>query len=126
MYSIFALNSNNFIHFLVTLFLMVLVVLMCYYTTKFIAKYQKRVTRNGNIEVIEAKAVGPNKSIEIVRVGKVYYALAVSKDNVSLIDKLDEGQIDLNSSLCDENQTNELSENFGKILEKIKHSKRKK
>ena len=126
MYSIFALSINNFIHFLVTLFLMVLVVLMCYYTTKFIAKYQKGVTRNGNIEVIEAKAVGPNKSVEIVRIGKAYYALAVSKDNVSLIDKLDEDQIDLTGSLCDEKQTNELSQSFGKMLEKIKDSKRKK
>ena len=64
--------------------------MICYITTRFIANYQKGVTINSNIQVLEAMKIGQNKFVEIVQVLDNYYVLAVSKDNVTLLGSLSE------------------------------------
>lgn len=125
MISIFALGLSGVLRFLVTLFIMVLVIVMCYFTTRFIAKYQKRVTGNGNIEIVEVKAIAPNKTIDIIRIGEQYYAISVTKDNVCLIDTLDRESLSLEEKPEQDMTTGNLGESFGQILEKIKDVRKK-
>ncbi len=119
--SIFAAGVDGIVQFIVALFMLVLVAVMCYYTTKFIANYQKGVTSKGNIEVLEAKSVGANKLIEIVRIGNEYYALGIGKEEITFISKVDE-----NSLVHEKQEATKVSDSFSQILDKLKGNKKPK
>lgn len=48
-----------------------------------------------NIEVIESYSMGPGKSISILRLGKKYVAVTITKDTVQRLVELDEKELDL-------------------------------
>jgi flagellar protein FliO/FliZ len=96
----------------------VLVLGMCYFTTVWISNFQKGKFGKGNIEVIDVHRVTNNKYIEIVRIGKKYYALSVSKDHIEKLDVIDEADIELPKET-----PVRVGENFNEILEKIKKLK---
>lgn len=56
-----------------------IVLAVCYFTTRFIANFQQGRMNDSNMKVIEATKIAPNKYLEIVRIGKKYYALAIGK-----------------------------------------------
>ncbi len=103
----------------VLIFLFVLVA--TYATTRWIANYQQTSAKNRNIRVIETYRLTSNKYIQIVHVGGKYLAIAVSKDNVSVLTELNEEEI-IDFSAVNENKR---EESFGNILEKFKNRKPK-
>ena len=91
-------------------------------TTRWIANYQRTTTRNRNIRVVETCRLTTNKYIQIVQVGEKYLAIAVSKDNITVLTELGEDEIiDFSAEL-----ESSKGESFGKIMEKIKSIKPKK
>jgi flagellar protein FliO/FliZ len=92
---------------------------LAYYTTKWMAKLQKRQAFNKNIEVIETFKITANKYIQIVRTGEKYLVIAVAKDTITMLTEIDKEQIDLSVNL-------EQNESFSEILSKIKELKHKK
>lgn len=76
---------------LIVLFLIVLVV--CYYTTKFVAGRQIKQKKKGNFETIETYAIAQNKYLQLVRMGDKYVVIAVSKDSVRYVTELAEEEI---------------------------------
>ena len=70
----------------------------------------------GNIEVIEIHKLTNNKYIEIVRIGKKYYILSVTKERVENIDIIDEADIELPDT-----QMSGANESFAQVLERIKN-----
>lgn len=91
-------------------------------TTRWIANYQRTTTKNRNIRVVETCRLTTNKYIQIVQVGEKYLAIAVSKDNITVLTELGEDEIiDFSAEL-----ESSKGESFGKIMEKIKSMKPKK
>ena len=79
---------------LLTVFLIfVFVLFITAFTTKWIVNFQKEKSIGENITVVEAKKIAPNKLIEIVKIGNDYFALALGKDEVSVISKLEEDSL---------------------------------
>lgn len=115
MSSIFAMGMNGILQFIVALLMLAVVLVLCYFTTRFIANYQKGVVGKGNIEVLEYKNLGNNKALQIVKVGGECYLLGISKDNITFISKIDENQLSYETQ-----EQKKLSESFGQVLEKIK------
>lgn len=76
---------------LILIFLVVLVA--CYFTTKFIAGKQMGQKRIGNFEVIETFAISQNKYLQLVRTGNKYIVISVTKEAVSFITELDENEV---------------------------------
>lgn len=70
------------------LLIFVFVLAITYLTTRWIAGFQKTQSLGDNIEVIESKRIAQNKAIEIVRIGDRYFAVAIGKDEVSLISEV--------------------------------------
>ena len=64
-HSVYALGSSGIGQFIVSVFILAVVIVLCYFTTRFIANYQKGIVGKGNIEILEAKSLGNNKYIEI-------------------------------------------------------------
>ena len=118
MNSILAAGSESFFRLIVTLFMFIFVVVVCYIATVWIGNFQKGKIGKGNIEVIEIHRITNNKYIEIVRIGKNYYVLSVSKDRIEKLDILDEDNIKL-----PETTSANVNESFAQIFEKLKKLK---
>lgn len=100
--------------FLTVFFIFLIVLALTYFTTVFLGKYQKMQGFNRNFEAIETYRLSANKFLQIVRVGKRYFVVAVGKDEVKLISELSEGDIDLSA----ENPVS--NDRFKQILETAK------
>lgn len=100
------------------LFIFVIVLVLAYYSTKFIAKYQNNTLNvKSNIKIIESFRIGNNKYIAIAMIAGEYYALAVGKDEINTIDKLDKATVE--KCIAEKNDTNSSS-SFMDILSKVK------
>lgn len=100
--------------FLTVVFIFVLVLGLTYFTTRWIANYQKGKNVNTNVEIIEVSKITANKYIEIVRCGEKYLAIAVCKDTVTMLCELSEEQLSL------EENNSSKGGGFKDILEKAK------
>ena len=105
---------------IVLVLVFVFVLFLAYIAARISGSFQSNViNKNSNIKVIEIFRISPNKTIEIVKIGEHYLALAVSKDNVELLAELDESEIK------EQERTLEPID-FKKILDKIKNDNQKK
>lgn len=87
-------TGYNFFQLIISLIIFVGILVLTYFVTKWIAGYQKSQTFNKNFEVIETQKVSNNKYLQIVRVGRDdYYVIAIGKDEVNFLGKLDKSQI---------------------------------
>lgn len=113
---VLATGLESFFRLVVSLFLFLFVLAACYFTTVWLGNFQKGKMGKGNIEVIEIHKVTNNKYIEIVRIGKKYYILSVTKERVEKIDIIDEADIELPDT-----QMSGANESFAQVLERIKN-----
>ena len=102
-----------------------IVLIITYFTTKWVGGYQKMSMRNKNLQIIETLSVAPNKYVCLVKAGEVYLVIAVGKDEVTLLTQLTEEQLS-EVPVFDSSQGNVMSgktvvaENFQEVLEKVK------
>ena len=113
---VLATGLESFFRLVVSLFLFLFVLAACYFTTVWLGNFQKGKMGKGNIEVIEIHKLTNNKYIEIVRSGKKYYILSVTKERVEKIDIIDEADIELPDT-----QMSGANESFAQVLERIKN-----
>ncbi len=96
------------------------VIFLAYIAARITGSYQSNVlNKQSNIRIVEAIRISANKTIEIVKIGERYFAIAVCKDNVSLLTELDASEI------IEQDKTLEPID-FKKILDKMKNEKTKK
>jgi len=76
---------------LILIFVIVLVV--CYYTTRFVAGRQLVQKKIGNFEVVETFAIAQNKYLQLIRMGTKYVVVSVTKDTVTYVTELEESDI---------------------------------
>lgn len=113
---VLATGLESFFRLVVSLFLFLFVLAACYFTTVWLGNFQKGKMGKGKIEVIEIHKLTNNKYIEIVRIGKKYYILSVTKERVEKIDIIDEADIELPDT-----QMSGANESFAQVLERIKN-----
>ncbi|MCR4868257.1 flagellar protein FliO/FliZ [Lachnospiraceae bacterium C10] len=91
---------DNFIQMLVVFVMFVVVVALCYFTTHFIANYQKHTMSNKNFEIIDSMRIGNNKFLAVVKVGRdSYYCIAMGKDEITLLGKIDRDDLILQEDM---------------------------
>ena len=76
---------------LILIFVIVLVV--CYYTTRFVAGRQLVQKKMGNFEIVETFAIAQNKYLQLIRMGNKYVVISVTKDSINVITELEEAEI---------------------------------
>lgn len=100
---------------LVTVFIIFVIVLAAsYVVTRWVSNYQKKTMAQGNLEVIETIRLSQNKYIQIVRAGTAYLVIAVCKDTVTMLETLDESQLDFTKT------TGNNTENFQEVFQRVK------
>lgn len=70
--------------------LFVLIIVACYYVTRFIGSKGVGSIRESNIKVVDSYRINQNQCLLIVAIGKQYYLLASNKDNLTLLTELQE------------------------------------
>ena len=78
---------------LTVLLIFVFVLALTYFSTRLIAGFQKEKSTGNNVEILETDRISQNKFIQLIRIGDRYFALAVSKDTVTLISEIDESSL---------------------------------
>ena len=73
--------------------LFVLIIVACYYVTRFIGSKGMGSIRESNIKLIDTYRVNQNQCLLIVVIGKQYYLLASNKDNITLLTELQEDNL---------------------------------
>lgn len=79
--------------FITVLLIFLFVVAITYFTTRYIAGYQKNLIRTGNMELVESLRISNNKYLQIVKTGNKYLVIAVCKDTVTFLTELEESEL---------------------------------
>lgn len=79
---------NNIARFITMLIIFILILLLTYYTTRFVAGAKKGSLSATNMELLESLQLGQGKYLQLMRLGSRYVVLAVSKDRVELVTEL--------------------------------------
>lgn len=112
-------RTDSYLQFLTVLVLFVFVLFITYFTTRFIANYQKNKINGKNIEVIETARISSNKYLQIVKAGNHYLLIAIGKDEVHMLTELTEEELVLAT------ETNSGMMDFAKIFTQAKKLKEK-
>ena len=111
---------NSIAQFLTVSLIFVGVLALTYFTTKWIASYQKGKMLSGNIHVLETFKIAPNKFVQIICIGNHYYAVALGKDTVTLLGEISEDEIHISED------AGMPQMDFKQLLENAKNFKLKK
>lgn len=105
---------DSYVQFVTVLLMFLFVLGITYVVTRWIAGYQKGKIAGGNVEILECVQIAQNKYIQIVRIGKRYLAIAVCKEQVTMLTELNEDELVL------EYGEKGLQESFQNIMKKYK------
>lgn len=108
-------NLGGIIQLFGILILFFLILYGAYLASKFAARFQNGRVSGKNMTIIEAISVGPGKTLQIVRVGKTYMVVGVSKDQITYLKEIDPSEL--------QQTQNEFSVSFGNVLDKVLHRK---
>lgn len=108
--------GESIFELIVVLVIFVGILLLTYYTTKWIAGYQKGRMVNQNLELIETLKITNNKYVQILRAGKdKYLVIGVGKDEISRLGELTEDEVKLLSE-----DASEEKDTFRNILDSFR------
>ena len=110
-----------FAQLITLLIILIFVLAVTYYVTRFVGNYQKNKLSGSNINILETMRIANNKYIQIVKIGSRVFAIAVAKDTVSYLCELDEDELIYKESSSGKMLIN--NDNFKEILEKFKKDK---
>ncbi len=110
---------GNILQLLAVIFVFVIVLAGTYYVTKWIAKSGVIQSQSRNIKVIETFKITTGKYIQIIKLGTKYYAIGVTKDQITFLTPLEEEQLDFSPDLSDGSKVS-----FRELLDKFSKNKK--
>lgn len=114
-------SLESVVRLITTLLIFIFVLVLTFWTSKFVAGYQKQKMSTGNVEVVETVRIAQNKYLQIVRAGEQYFLIALGKDTVSMIAQLDADGLNRSEDTSVPGQYMD----FKTMLEKAKNSRKK-
>lgn len=88
-------SFNSFLQLFGILLIFVFVLVITYFTTKWIGGYQKLQMSGRNFQLLDTLRIANNKYVQILKLGDIYLVVAVGKDEVTMLAKLTEDEIGL-------------------------------
>lgn len=114
------MDWSNLLQLFILVIVFGFVLAATYFVTKWIAKSGMIQSQARNIKVQETFKIATGKYIQIIQLGTKYYAIGVTKDQITFLTPLDEEQLNLEST----NITNsKLS--FKEMMERVSAGKNK-
>lgn len=119
-------SMDSFLQLISALLIFAFVLLITYFTTRWVGNYQKVRMKSRNLQVIESLSAGNNKSICLIKAGTEYLVVAIGKDEIHPLATLKEEQLTDYSFLNEENDNVVSGESFQEILGQLKDKMSKK
>ena len=110
---------ENILQLTAVVVVFVLVLAGTYYVTNWIAKSGMIQSQSRNIKVIETFKITNGKYIQIIQLGKKYYSIGVTKDQITFLTPLDEAQLDFSEEV-----RNGQKVSFKELLDKLNKNKK--
>ena len=82
--------------------------------TRLVGNFQKKQSRTGNFEALEGFRLTNNKYLQLVRIGKRYYVLAIGKDEIGVVTEVDREELEFSE------ENGIPGTGFGKLLSSAK------
>ena len=95
---------ENFLTLLGALLLVMLVIFLSYYATKYLAKGASKINGATHMKVMDRIVLGQDRALLIVRIGASYYLIGSSDQSISLLKELNPDEL----SFLQEGETQEL------------------
>ena len=106
---------NSVVQLITILVIFVLVLVITLYVTRWIAGFQKNQMSGSNMTIVDTMRLTQNQVIQIVKIGEQYLAIAISKDQVTFLTKLDESEIHVDTAKGE-------AADFSTIFKRVKSS----
>ncbi|MFI3230414.1 MAG: flagellar biosynthetic protein FliO [bacterium] len=74
--------------FLSLILIFIFVLVLAFYTTKFIGSSKAKMMSKGNIKFIETVSVGGISQLHIIKVGSQYFLISSSKDGIRMLSEI--------------------------------------
>lgn len=119
-------SFNSLIQLLGVLVIFVFVLIITYFTTRWIGGFQRQKLSGHSFQVLDTVRIANNKFAQILKLGDTYLVIAVGKDEVTMLAKLTEDEIGLTEEEITAYQRTGVSgtmgvgESFEDTLEKIR------
>lgn len=119
-------SLDSFIQLIGVLIIFLFVLVITYFTTKWIGGYQKQQMSGHSFQVLDTIRIANNKYVQILKLGDVYLVIAVGKDEVTMLAKLTEDEIGLTEEQITDYRNPKAvhmagtQESFQETLEKIR------
>lgn len=114
-------SLDSFVQLITVLVIFVFVLIITYFTTRWMAGIQKGRSFNKNLRIIETISAGNNKMISIVQAGEKYLVVSIGKDEVHYLTELKQEELKDLSFMNPDNQNDKqdpFAEIFGRLKEK--------
>ena len=114
-------SLDSFVQLITVLVIFILVLIITYFTTRWMAGIQKGRSFNKNLRIIETISAGNNKMISIVQAGEKYLVVSIGKDEVHYLTELKQEELKDLSFMNPDNQNDKqdpFAEIFGRLKEK--------
>ncbi len=112
-------SLDSFVQLITVLIIFVFVLILTYFTTRWMAGVQKGRSFNKNLRIVETIHVGNNKMISIVETGKKYIVVSIGKDEVNYLTELSTDDLKDLSFMNSEN-TKAQPDTFAEIIDRLK------
>ncbi len=119
-------SLESFLQLISTLLIFIFVLAITYFTTRWIAKYQKVNMKSKNLRIIENISAGNNMHICLVKAGTEYLVVSIGKEEIRLLATLKEEQLTDFSFMEEFSTTPANGETFQDILGQLKDKMSKK
>lgn len=113
-------SLESFIQLVGALLIFAFVLVITYFTTKWIGGYQKQQMSGRSFQLIDTVRIANNKYVQILKLGDVYLVVAVGKDEVTMLAKLTEEEIGLTEEQLVESLQTNTQETFQETFDKIR------
>lgn len=117
-YLLFA-KQSDWLQVIVLMVLFIVVLFGAYFSTKLFGNFQIKKGSSKNIHQLESISVGPQKVIQLIKVGEEFILIGITKDKITYIKEINKDNIDLNKYEKDKsNQVVPFSKHLEKFLSK--------
>ena len=119
-------SFNSLIQLLGVLVIFVFVLIITYFTTRWIGGFQRQKLSGHSFQVLDTVRIANNKFAQILKLGDTYLVIAVGKDEITMLAKLTEDEIGLTEEEITAYQrtgasgTMGVGESFEDTLEKLR------
>jgi flagellar protein FliO/FliZ len=87
------MDLKDYFQFVTVIILFFLILWAAYMTTRFLGNFQMNKSKGNNLKIIEVMPVGPQKTLQLIRIGSEYMVIGVSKDHITFVQSVDESKL---------------------------------